>query len=121
MLREMAAGVGVSYESLSRDYSQSNYSSSRLALLDERSLWRVLQGWLIRDHLTPIYRAWLDAADHEIPGKGDVPIRFVSFFIFQFRPKSILASACTVTATTQKKIARSTGIAKKSSFRSTVM
>lgn len=35
MLREMAAGVGVSYESLSRDYSQSNYSSSRLALLDE--------------------------------------------------------------------------------------
>ena len=62
MLREMAAGVGVSYESLSRDYSQSNYSSSRLALLDERSLWRVLQGWLIRDHLAPIYRSWLDAA-----------------------------------------------------------
>lgn len=62
MLREMAAGVGVSYESLSRDYSQSNYSSSRLSLLDERSLWRVLQGWLIRDHLTPIYRSWLDAA-----------------------------------------------------------
>ena len=62
MLREMAAGVGVSYESLSRDYSQSNYSSSRLALLDERSLWRVLQGWIIRDHLAPIYRSWLDAA-----------------------------------------------------------
>lgn len=62
MLRELAAGVGVSYESLSRDYSQSNYSSSRLSLLDERSLWRVLQGWIIRDYLTPIYREWLDAA-----------------------------------------------------------
>lgn len=74
MLREMAAGVGVSYESLSRDYSQSNYSSSRLALLDERSLWRVLQGWLIRDHLSPIYRSWLDAA--VLSGVVDIPDYF---------------------------------------------
>ena len=43
MLREIAAGTGVSYESLSRDYSQSNYSSSRLALIDDRDLWRVFQ------------------------------------------------------------------------------
>ncbi len=62
MLRSVAAGIGVSYESLSRDYSQSNYSSSRLALLDDRDLWRMLQGWLIRNLLTPIYRDWLDAA-----------------------------------------------------------
>jgi hypothetical protein len=35
LLREIAAGVGVSYESLSRDYSQSNYfKSSRL--IDDR-------------------------------------------------------------------------------------
>lgn len=62
MLREIAAGVGVSYESLSRDYSQSNYSSSRLALLDERDQWKVLQRWLIDNFLTRIYREWLDAA-----------------------------------------------------------
>lgn len=62
MLREMAAGVGTSYESLSRDYSQSNYSSSRLALLDDRDLWRVLQGWLIRNCLAEIHREWLQAA-----------------------------------------------------------
>jgi len=62
MLREMAAGVGVSYESLSRDYSQSNYSSSRLALLDDRDMWRVLQGWLISTVLHPIYTEWLDLA-----------------------------------------------------------
>ncbi|MDR3414210.1 MAG: phage portal protein [Formivibrio sp.] len=62
MLREMAAGVGTSYESLSRDYSQSNYSSSRLALLDDRDLWRVLQGWMIRSLLVDVYREWLDAA-----------------------------------------------------------
>lgn len=62
MLREIAAGVGVSYESLSRDYSQSNYSSSRLALLEERDQWRVLQRWLIHNFLSHIYREWLDAA-----------------------------------------------------------
>jgi lambda family phage portal protein len=62
MLREMAAGIGLSYESLSRDYSQSNYSSSRLALLDDRDLWRVLQGWLIRTFLVEIHAEWLDAA-----------------------------------------------------------
>jgi len=62
MLRSVAAGIGVSYESLSRDYSQSNYSSSRLALLDDRSLWRILQGWLIRNFRAEIHREWLEAA-----------------------------------------------------------
>ena len=62
MLREMAAGVGVSYESLSRDYSQSNYSSSRLALLDDRDTWRVLQTWIVSTILHPLYIEWLDMA-----------------------------------------------------------
>lgn len=62
MLREVAAGVGVSYETLSRDYSQSNYSSSRLALLDDRDQWRVLQSWLIDHFLKPVYFEWLDHA-----------------------------------------------------------
>lgn len=62
MLREVAAGVGVSYESLSRDYSQSNYSSSRLALLDDRDLWRMLQGWFIRNFRNEIHREWLQQA-----------------------------------------------------------
>lgn len=62
LLRSVAAGIGVSYESLSRDYSQSNYSSSRLALLDDRDLWRVLQGFVIRNFRAEIHRDWLDAA-----------------------------------------------------------
>lgn len=71
MLREMAAGIGTSYESLSRDYSQSNYSSSRLALLDDRDLWRVLQGWVIRNCMHEIYCEWLDAA--VLAGEVTVP------------------------------------------------
>lgn len=62
MLREVAAGVGVSYESLSRDYSQSNYSSSRLSLLDDRDLWRMLQGWFIRNFRAVIHERWLQMA-----------------------------------------------------------
>ena len=62
LLREVSAGVGVSYESLSRDYSQSNYSSSRLALLDDRDLWKTLQAWFIRSFREPLHREWLQAA-----------------------------------------------------------
>ena len=62
MLREVAAGTGVSYESLSRDYSQSNYSSSRLALLDDRDLYKTMQQWWIRNFRRPLHRAWLQQA-----------------------------------------------------------
>jgi lambda family phage portal protein len=62
MLRRTAAGIGMSYESLSRDYSQSNYSSSRLALLDDRDLWRVLQGFVVKNFRARIHKAWLQAA-----------------------------------------------------------
>lgn len=62
MLREVAAGVGCSYESLSRDYSQSNYSSSRLALLDDRDLWKVLQSWWICSFREELYSVWLQQA-----------------------------------------------------------
>lgn len=70
MLREVSAGVGCSYESLSRDYSQSNYSSSRLALLDDRDLWRVLQTWFIRTFRESLHRIWLQQAvlAGQIPG-----------------------------------------------------
>lgn len=61
-LRGIASGVGTSYESLSRDYSQSNYSSSRLSLLEDRDAWRVLQQWWVRAFREPLYRRWLQLA-----------------------------------------------------------
>lgn len=61
-LRDIAAAFGVSYESLSRDYSQSNYSSSRLSLIDDRDGWRVLQQWYIRAVRERIHAVWLEAA-----------------------------------------------------------
>jgi lambda family phage portal protein len=62
MLREVSAGIGISYESLSRDYSQSNYSSSRMGIIDDRDLFRVHQAWYIRAFRLPIHKMWLQQA-----------------------------------------------------------
>ena len=61
-LRQVAAGTGVSYESISRDYSQSNYSSSRMGLLEDRDLWRDVQQWFIRTFREPVHKEWLEQA-----------------------------------------------------------
>lgn len=62
MLRSMAAGLGISYATLSRDYSESNYSSSRLSLLDDRDQWRVLQSWMVECFHRRVFDEWLDLA-----------------------------------------------------------
>lgn len=49
-------------EGLCSHNSQSNYSSSRLALIDDRDLWRTLQRWFIRDFRMHIHRQWLQQA-----------------------------------------------------------
>lgn len=62
MLREMAAGLDVPYDALSQDYSQTNYSSSRLAILDARDAWRTMQWWWIRSFRYPLHLLWLRQA-----------------------------------------------------------
>lgn len=61
-LRAVGAGAGPSYESISRDYSQSNYSSSRLALLEDRDNWRVLQSWMIENFHQIVFEKFMDLA-----------------------------------------------------------
>lgn len=62
MKAEIAQGLNVAYASLTGDMSQSNYSSSRLALTNERDQWRILQAWLGAALCTPVYRVWLRQA-----------------------------------------------------------
>ena len=49
-------------EGLCSHNSQSNYSSSRLALLDDRDLWRMLQQWFLRNFRLPLHREWMQIA-----------------------------------------------------------
>jgi lambda family phage portal protein len=88
MLRAVATGIGVSYATLSSDYSQSNYSSSRLALLDERDLWRVLQGWFIRNFRQQVHRDWMEAA--VLGGVLSLPDFYTNkrkYYAVRFRPR----------------------------------
>lgn len=80
MLQGMSAGIGISYAPLSQDYSRTNYSSSRLSLLDDREQWRCLQNYLVDALITPVYEAWLSAAvsvgELQLPGYEAAPERF---------------------------------------------
>lgn len=60
--RRIASGFGCSYETLSRDFSETNYSSSRLSLLEDRDHWKVVQTYLIENFHTRVFREWLDVA-----------------------------------------------------------
>jgi lambda family phage portal protein len=82
MLRAVAASIGCSYETVSRDFSQSNYSSSRLSLLEDREHWRMLQQYLIEHLHRPVFERWLTAAVASgvlsLPGFDLLPERFMA-------------------------------------------
>jgi len=62
LLRHISAALGVSYEQLSRDYTQTNYSSARAAMAET---WKYMQS---RKHMvadafaSQVYRLWLEEA-----------------------------------------------------------
>lgn len=62
LLKGIAAGLGVSYHSLAADVSDANYSSARVALLEERDTWRRLQHWFVAQACDEIFHAWLPMA-----------------------------------------------------------
>ena len=79
-LRSIAAGIGVPFPSLSADYSQTNYSSSRLELLEARDSYRADQAWLIENLHQRVFDAWLDMAALSgalnLPGYETDPSRY---------------------------------------------
>ena len=71
MLRALASGIGCSYETISRDYSQTNYSSSRLSLLQDQEAFKALQYQLKEVFLERVYNEWLEIA--VLSGALDLP------------------------------------------------
>lgn len=61
-MRQVACGVGCSYNALANDLEGVNYSSMRSGLLIERDTWKCLQTLLIDRILVPVYDAWLACA-----------------------------------------------------------
>ncbi len=62
ILRQIASGLGVSYNALANDLIGVNYSSMRSGLLIERDQWKRLQQWYIESFLQPLFDAWLPMA-----------------------------------------------------------
>ncbi|MFC3674669.1 phage portal protein [Ferrovibrio xuzhouensis] len=69
-LRNIAAGTGLTYEQLSRDYSKTNYSSARAALLESWKFFRGKRQQFGFDFCTPTYALWLE----EAVDKGEVTL-----------------------------------------------
>ena len=70
VLRNISSGLGISYEQLSADWSKTNYSSARAAMVE---IWR---GWTSRRHsfaqgfCQPFFMAWME----EEVDRGTIPL-----------------------------------------------
>ncbi len=62
ILRSVASGLGVDYNTLANDLEGVNFSSLRGGVLESREFWKVLQEWLIDHVKTEMYERWLNAA-----------------------------------------------------------
>ena len=61
-LRILGASMGMPLELVLLDFSQTNYSSARAALLQAYRMFRVWQQWTIRNVAQPQYRRWIGQA-----------------------------------------------------------
>ena len=78
ILRNVAAGLNVSYEQLARDYSKTNYSSARASMMES---WRYFMGrrkTIANRYATMIYSLWLEEAFDR--GVIDIPQGALSFY-----------------------------------------
>lgn len=82
LVRMIAAGLGLSYEAVSRDLSQVNYSSARQGLIEDRKLYKKLQKMMIDRILSPVYLEFLDAmylsGMLELPGYAKNKNQYIS-------------------------------------------
>ncbi len=62
VMRHIAAGVNIPYELLIKDFSKTNYSSARAALLEAWRFFQSKRRWLQDHWLNPIYECWLEEA-----------------------------------------------------------
>lgn len=74
--RLAGAGMGLSYELISRDFNQSSFSSARQGTLEDQKTFKPIQNWL-SDHLCdPVYCEWLDLC--VMRGLLDIPDYFAN-------------------------------------------
>jgi len=62
ILRAIGAAIGMPYEVISKDFSKTNYSSARAALLEAWRVFAVYQKWMIDGFCQPVWNMVLEEA-----------------------------------------------------------
>jgi lambda family phage portal protein len=62
ILRAISAALGLPYELVAKDFSKTNYSSARAALLEARRYFKVRQEWLAQKLCQPVWEMLLEEA-----------------------------------------------------------
>lgn len=62
LLRYLASSLGISYEQLSKDYSETNYSSARAAMLETWKNMQAIKKEVSDAFASHVYRLWLEEA-----------------------------------------------------------
>lgn len=62
VLRGVASGLDVSYNSLANDLESVNFSSLRSGLLEEQEVWKELQKFMSQHLLDDVFESWLEMA-----------------------------------------------------------
>lgn len=62
ILQAISAALGLPYELVAKDFSKTNYSSARAALLEARRYFKVRQEWLARKFCQPVWEMLLEEA-----------------------------------------------------------
>lgn len=62
MLRGVASGLGMSYNTLGNDLESVNFSSARVGLFEEREMWKMAQLFYSEDFYEPVFQDWLEMA-----------------------------------------------------------
>jgi lambda family phage portal protein len=62
ILRAISASLNLPYEIVAKDFSKTNYSSARAALLEARQYFQMRQDWLARKFCAPVYSLVIEEA-----------------------------------------------------------
>lgn len=84
-LQQIAAGLQVSYASLTSDSSQESYSTVRHGSIIERDHWKQVQNFYAQRFHKKVYRAWLEAA--LLTGALDLLGMPEDYYAVDFRPR----------------------------------
>ena len=84
IMRSVASGLLVNYNSLSNDLESVNYSSIRAGQAEEKSQWKMLQDFFIKNFCGKVYKEWLRMAITSnwfaFDGQANLPMSKISKF-----------------------------------------